>query len=51
MRNLAGDIFQIVRPRIADDDGIVQWESTGRMCGRRLWALSEAQSATSHSLL
>jgi hypothetical protein len=29
MRNLAGNIFQIVCPRAADRDGVVQWESTG----------------------
>jgi hypothetical protein len=29
--NLAGDVLQIMSPRAADDDGIVQWESTGQL--------------------
>jgi hypothetical protein len=29
VRNIAGKIFQVVRPRIADDDGVVQREGTG----------------------
>jgi hypothetical protein len=29
MRYLAGEIFQVVCPRAADDDGIIQREGTG----------------------
>ena len=52
--NLAGDVLQIVCPRTADDDGIVQriqWESTGKVFRPHPCALREAQDATSHSLL
>jgi hypothetical protein len=30
MGNVAGNILQIMSPRTADDDGVVQWESTGK---------------------
>jgi hypothetical protein len=28
--NLAGDVLQVVCPRSADDDGVIQWEGTGK---------------------
>ena len=49
MRYLAGEIFQVVRPRIADDDGIVQREGTEQQDFRqRHSALREPKGATIH---
>ena len=45
VRNLAGEVFQVVRPRAADDDGVVQREGTGEILGRAtvLFASVQAQ--------
>jgi hypothetical protein len=34
VRDLAGDVLQVVSPRTADDDGVIQREVTGREVGR-----------------
>ena len=50
--NLAGDVLQVVGPRAADDDGVIQREVTGREVGLpRPISLSEAQGADGHSSL
>jgi hypothetical protein len=47
--DLAGDVLQVVRPRSADNDGVIQREGTGGKLGRpRPGRLSEAWSADSH---
>jgi hypothetical protein len=52
VRDLAGDVLQVMRPRTADDDGVVQREVTGREVGRpRSRSLSEAWDADGHSSL
>jgi hypothetical protein len=33
--NLAGDVLQVVSPRAADDDGVIQRESTGKKSSSR----------------
>ena len=50
--NLAGDALQVMCPRAADDDGVVQWESTGREIFRpRHCVLRTVQGETGHLLL
>ncbi len=50
--NLAGDVFQVVSPRAADSDGVIQKEVTGREVGRtRSCPLCEAQGTDGHSSL
>jgi hypothetical protein len=52
VRNIAREILQVVCPRTADDDGIVQEEVCWlEVVRRRHRRLSEAQGATGHSLL
>jgi hypothetical protein len=49
MRNLAGDVLQVVCPRAADGDGIVQRESTVlEVVQPRPCSLCEAQDAIGH---
>jgi hypothetical protein len=35
MGNLAGDVFQVMCPRTADDDGVIQWEGTAKKLSSR----------------
>jgi hypothetical protein len=36
MGNIAGDVLQVMSPRAADDDGVIQWESTGKKLSIRI---------------
>jgi hypothetical protein len=52
VRNLAGDVLQVVSPRAADDDCVIQREAPGEYSACCVLSpLSEAQSAYGHSLL
>jgi hypothetical protein len=42
---LAGEVFQVVCPRAADNDGIVQWESTDSADSELLYGESMQSSA------
>ena len=52
VRNLAGDVLQVVCPRAADDDGVIQREAPGvKSRPLRLCLLRESPGTNSHSLL
>ena len=41
MRDLAGNVLQVVRPRTADNDCVIQREGTGKKCSGRAPVASE----------